>query len=91
MQKSKQIRLFDTAFLEQLQAKEKEKNVTPDPTVDSYLKAIAVEGKRSNAVTQFVMRVLGLEVSSLICTGILRYVPMLVKTPFRAQSIGHRF
>ena len=35
----------------------------PDPYIDAFLKATAVEGKQQSAVTQFVMRILGLEVS----------------------------
>ena len=56
---------FSAAFLEQLRQKEKELSLEPDYAVDSYLKATSVEGKRQNAVTHFIMRVLGLEVTLL--------------------------
>ncbi len=50
------------AFLSQLREREKELKLEPDYAVDSYLKATSVQGKRQNAVTDFVIRVLGLEV-----------------------------
>ena len=49
-------------MLERIRAKEAEGNLKPDAAVDAFLKATSVEGKRQNAVTQFIMRVLGLEV-----------------------------
>lgn len=55
--------LYSTAFLEQLRKREQELKLQPDFAVDSYLKATSVQGKRQNAVTDFVIRVLGLEVS----------------------------
>lgn len=58
-----QTSVGSAAFLEQLRRREKELNLEPDFAVDSYLKATAVQGKRQNAVTDFVIRVLGLEVS----------------------------
>ena len=49
-------------MLDRLRAKESEAGLKPDPAIDAYLKATSVEGKRQNAVTNFIMRVLGLEV-----------------------------
>ncbi|KAF6262511.1 ATP-binding cassette transporter [Scenedesmus sp. NREL 46B-D3] len=46
----------------QLRAREKELGIEPDAEVDALLKASAVEGKRSNIVTDLMLRVLGLEV-----------------------------
>ena len=37
-------------------------DIQPDPDVDAYLKASAVEGARKNPVTQYMIRILGLEV-----------------------------
>lgn len=37
--------------------------IHPDPDVDAYLKASAIEGTRKNPVTQYMIRILGLEVS----------------------------
>lgn len=55
-------------FLRQIREKEKELQLKPDPAIDAYLKATALSGKRQNAVTNFIMRVLGLEVRSLLCS-----------------------
>lgn len=43
---------------------ETQRKVDPDPTVEAFLHASALHGKRYNAVTYFVMRLLGLEVTS---------------------------
>lgn len=37
-------------------------DIQPDPDVDAYLKASAVEGVRKSPVTQYMIRILGLEV-----------------------------
>ena len=37
-------------------------DIQPDPDVDAYLKASAVEGVRKSPVTQYMIRLLGLEV-----------------------------
>lgn len=51
-----------TEFLRLLREKEKELGIQPDIDIDAFLKASAVEGHRSNPATEFIMRVLGLEV-----------------------------
>lgn len=53
-------------FLKQLREAEKEGGIHPDPDVDAYLKAAAVEGTAKNPVTQYMIRILGLEVLPLI-------------------------
>ncbi|CAK0748752.1 hypothetical protein CVIRNUC_001857 [Coccomyxa viridis] len=49
-------------FLRQLRDLEAKGGIHPDPDVDAYLKASAVEGTRRNPVTQYMIRILGLEV-----------------------------
>jgi hypothetical protein len=49
-------------YADLLRAREKELGIQPDPEIDALLKASAVEGKRSNIVTDLMLRVLGLEV-----------------------------
>ena len=53
------------AFLRALREREKESGIQPDLDVDAFLKASAVEGMRASPVTQFIMRILGLEVLQL--------------------------
>ena len=55
-------------FLRQLRDLEAKGGIHPDPDVDAYLKASAVEGTRRNPVTQYMIRILGLEVSPGCCT-----------------------
>lgn len=52
-------------FLQQLREKEKAGGIMPDPDVDAYLKAAAVEGTRDSPVTHYIMRLLGLEANPL--------------------------
>jgi hypothetical protein len=49
-------------FLRHLKEKEVELGVKPDPYIDAFMRATAVSGKRTNVVTNYVLRVLGLEV-----------------------------
>jgi hypothetical protein len=49
-------------YADQLRAREKELGIQPDAEIDALLKAASVEGKRSNIVTDLMLRVLGLEV-----------------------------
>uniref|UniRef100_A0A0R0KS95 ABC transporter domain-containing protein n=1 Tax=Glycine max TaxID=3847 RepID=A0A0R0KS95_SOYBN len=41
--------------------REKEANITPDPDTDVYMKAVATEGQKANLITDYVLRILGLE------------------------------
>ena len=47
--------------LRELRARERKLGITPDSDLDGYLKAAAVHGQSSSAVTLLVMRLLGLE------------------------------
>ena len=49
-------------FLRQLRDVEAKMDIHPDPDVDAYLKASAVEGARRSPITQYMIRILGLEV-----------------------------
>ena len=62
------IKLAGAGFLRQLRDLEAKGGIHPDPDVDAYLKASAVEGTRRNPVTQYMIRILGLEVSPDYCT-----------------------
>ncbi|BDA47821.1 probable pleiotropic drug resistance protein 1 [Coccomyxa sp. Obi] len=56
-------------FLRQLREAEKKGSIAPDPDVDAYLGATAVEGARHNPVTNYILRVLGLEVCADTAVG----------------------
>ncbi|CAJ2632863.1 unnamed protein product [Trifolium pratense] len=49
-------------LLAELSRREKQANIIPDPDIDVYMKAIATEGQKTNLITDYVLRVLGLEI-----------------------------
>ncbi|PNX55890.1 pleiotropic drug resistance protein 1-like, partial [Trifolium pratense] len=49
-------------LLAELSRREKHANIMPDPDIDVYMKAIATEGQKTNLITDYVLRVLGLEI-----------------------------
>ncbi|KAK4481902.1 hypothetical protein RD792_012814 [Penstemon davidsonii] len=48
-------------MLAELARREKEANIKPDSDVDIYMKAAAVEGQEANVVTDYILKILGLE------------------------------
>ena len=51
--------------LEELLRREKEAGVTPDPDLDAFMRAEVRTGKRESIVTDLIIKMLGLDVSSL--------------------------
>lgn len=51
-------------MLEELRSVEKERGIQPDPDIDAFMKAAAIEGKRENIKTEFILHILGLNVCS---------------------------
>ncbi|KAL5782767.1 hypothetical protein ACOSP7_007796 [Xanthoceras sorbifolium] len=49
--------------------KEKEAGIVPDPDVDTYMKAISVEGQKRNLQTDYVLKILGLDICADIMVG----------------------
>ncbi|KAF9674338.1 hypothetical protein SADUNF_Sadunf10G0116900 [Salix dunnii] len=49
--------------------REKEAGIVPDPDVDTYMKAISAEGKRRNLQTDYVLKILGLDICADIMVG----------------------
>ncbi|RDY03844.1 Pleiotropic drug resistance protein 1, partial [Mucuna pruriens] len=49
-------------LLAEVSRREKEANITPDPDIDVYMKAVATEGQKANFITDYILRILGLEV-----------------------------
>ncbi|XP_057438482.1 pleiotropic drug resistance protein 1-like [Lotus japonicus] len=56
-------------LLAELSRREKEANIKPDPDIDVYMKAVATEGQKANLITDYVLRVLGLEVCADTVVG----------------------
>ncbi|KAK7336921.1 hypothetical protein VNO77_17474 [Canavalia gladiata] len=63
-------------LLAELSRREKEASIKPDPDIDVYMKAVAAEGQKANLITDYVLRILGLEVcaDTLVGNAMLRGV-----------------
>ncbi|KAL5059787.1 hypothetical protein RYX36_031391 [Vicia faba] len=48
-------------LLAELLRKEKHANIKPDLDIDVYMKAVATKGQKANLITDYVLRILGLE------------------------------
>ncbi|XP_021845699.1 ABC transporter G family member 39 isoform X2 [Spinacia oleracea] len=56
-------------FLEELLRQEKQLGITPDFDVDVFMKAIAIPGQESSLVTDYVLKLLGLDICSETMVG----------------------
>ncbi|WVY92651.1 hypothetical protein V8G54_031739 [Vigna mungo] len=59
----------DAEIVKNLESLEKEKNIMPSPEIDAFMKASLVGGKRHNVMTDYVLKVLGLDVCSDTVVG----------------------
>ncbi|CAI0473847.1 unnamed protein product [Linum tenue] len=53
----------------ELSRREKESNIKPDPDIDVFMKAIATEGQETNVITDYILKILGLESCADIMVG----------------------
>ncbi|KAI4316280.1 hypothetical protein L6164_024275 [Bauhinia variegata] len=56
-------------MLAELLRREKDANIKPDPDVDAYMKAAALQGQETSVVTDYILKILGLEVCADIMVG----------------------
>ncbi|KAJ3670859.1 hypothetical protein LUZ60_008285 [Juncus effusus] len=56
-------------MLTELSRREKEANIMPDPDIDMFMKAIAMGGEGPNVVTDYALKILGLEVCADTMVG----------------------
>ncbi|XP_027084814.1 pleiotropic drug resistance protein 1-like [Coffea arabica] len=56
-------------MLEELSRREKQANIKPDPDIDIFMKAAALENQESTVKTDYVMKILGLEVCADTLVG----------------------
>ncbi|XP_037467333.1 ABC transporter G family member 41-like [Triticum dicoccoides] len=49
--------------------REKEAGITPDPNIDTYMKAISVEGLERSMQTDYIMKIMGLDTCSDVLVG----------------------
>lgn len=56
-------------MLSELSRREKEAGIKPDHDIDVYMKATAMEGQETNIVTDYVLKILGLDICADILVG----------------------
>ncbi|KAK4798053.1 hypothetical protein SAY86_030379 [Trapa natans] len=56
-------------MLAELSRREKAANIKPDPDIDIYMKAAATEGQETNVITDYVLKILGLDVCADTMVG----------------------
>ncbi|KAL6296586.1 hypothetical protein ACE6H2_004728 [Prunus campanulata] len=56
-------------MLAELSRREKAANIMPDADLDIYMKAASLEGQETNVVTDYILKILGLEVCADIMVG----------------------
>ncbi|XP_009765624.1 pleiotropic drug resistance protein 3 [Nicotiana sylvestris] len=52
-----------------LSRREKEAGVVPDPDIDTYMKAISIEGQKKNLQTDYILKILGLDICADTLVG----------------------
>ncbi|KAH9293069.1 hypothetical protein KI387_041723 [Taxus chinensis] len=55
--------------LTELSRREKEEGIKPDPDIDIFMKATAIEGQKSNMITDYVLKILGLDICADTMVG----------------------
>ncbi|KAK0570618.1 hypothetical protein LWI29_004030 [Acer saccharum] len=56
-------------MLAELARREKSANIKPDPDLDLYMKAASLEGQETNVVTDYILKILGLEICADTLVG----------------------
>ncbi|XP_008445146.1 pleiotropic drug resistance protein 1-like [Cucumis melo] len=56
-------------MLAELSRREKAANIKPDPDLDIYMKAEALEGQETNIITDYILKILGLEMCADTLVG----------------------
>ncbi|XP_020581976.1 ABC transporter G family member 35-like isoform X2 [Phalaenopsis equestris] len=49
-------------MLTELSRREKAANIKPDPDIDVFMKATSIEGKKTGVITDYIMKILGLDI-----------------------------
>ncbi|KAK5830953.1 hypothetical protein PVK06_014748 [Gossypium arboreum] len=56
-------------MLAELSRREKEANIKPDPDIDVFMKAVATEGLEASVITDYILKILGLDVCADTMVG----------------------
>ncbi|KAI3789672.1 hypothetical protein L2E82_02474 [Cichorium intybus] len=61
-------------MLAELSRREKDANIMPDPDLDIYMKAAATQGQETSVVTDYVLKILGLDIcaDTMVGDGMIR-------------------
>ncbi|XP_028756830.1 pleiotropic drug resistance protein 2 isoform X1 [Neltuma alba] len=56
-------------LLAELSRREKEAGIKPDPEVDAFMKAVSMSGQETSLITDYVLKILGLDICADIMVG----------------------
>ncbi|RDX62153.1 ABC transporter G family member 34, partial [Mucuna pruriens] len=56
-------------MLEELLRREKQSGIKPDPEIDAFMKATAISGQKTNLQTDYVLKILGLDICADVVVG----------------------
>ncbi|XP_061340292.1 ABC transporter G family member 39-like isoform X2 [Gastrolobium bilobum] len=56
-------------MLEELSRREREAGIKPDPELDAYMKATAISGQKTSLVTDYILKILGLDICADTMVG----------------------
>ncbi|PQQ21259.1 pleiotropic drug resistance protein 1-like [Prunus yedoensis var. nudiflora] len=56
-------------WLAELSRREKAQNIHPDPDIDVFMKAASIEGQKASVVTDYVLKILGLDICADTMVG----------------------
>ncbi|KAK3005004.1 hypothetical protein RJ639_016121, partial [Escallonia herrerae] len=60
-------------IMTEVSRREKEARIVPDPDLDTYMKAISVEGQRTTLQTDYILKILGLDIcADTLCGDAMR-------------------
>ncbi|KAF2312683.1 hypothetical protein GH714_039581 [Hevea brasiliensis] len=56
-------------IMTEVSRREKQARIVPDPDVDAYMKAVSIEGLKSNLQTDYILKILGLDICADTMVG----------------------
>ncbi|CAL0326752.1 unnamed protein product [Lupinus luteus] len=56
-------------MLSELSRREKQEGIIPDPQIHAFMKAISISGQKTNLITDYILKILGLDICEDILVG----------------------
>ncbi|XP_019444266.1 PREDICTED: ABC transporter G family member 34-like [Lupinus angustifolius] len=56
-------------MLSELSTRERQEEINPDPEIDAFMKATAISGQKTNLITDYILKILGLDICEDILVG----------------------